>query len=274
MHFLTKPQAEIIQNNLAKNGTKIFFNSSVKSIDKNSVTIQGFGKIKADLVIVATGRTPNTEWLKDSGIALDKRGYIKVNKSLRTNLKSVYACGDVTGGYQFTHIAAYEAGYASSNAIFDWIRYSRKPPYDAVPWTIFTTPEVAHVGINIKNKKSEHTVTHLELSEIDKAKTDSKPDGGIWLISDKKGLVLGATIIADQASSLIGEASLAINKKLSVKDLFNTIHVYPGYGEIYSRSAGKWQESRVNKRLLTFLAISRLTCCRFLRMPGYKHELC
>jgi pyruvate/2-oxoglutarate dehydrogenase complex dihydrolipoamide dehydrogenase (E3) component len=256
LQFLTKHQAEIAQNSLLENEVEILFNSSVSSIDDNSVTINASHKVKTDLVIVATGRSPNTEWLKDSGIELDGRGYIKVNKSLKTNLKSVYACGDVTGGYQFTHVAAYEAGYASSNAIFDWTKYTRKPKYNVIPWTIFTTPEVAQVGISAKNKKPDHVVTHLDLSEIDKAKTDSKAKGGIWLISDKKGCLLGATIISEQASSLIGEATLAINKKLTVKDIFSTIHVYPGYGEIYSRSAGKWQRSRVNKRLLSIVGKS------------------
>lgn len=254
LQFLTKHQAEIAQSSLLENGVKILFKSSVSSIDDNSVTINDSKRIKADLVIVATGRSPNTEWLKDSGIELDGRGYVKVNKSLKTNLKSVYACGDVTGGYQFTHVAAYEASYASSNAIFDWTKYYRKPRYDAIPWTIFTTPEIAHVGISVKNKKPDHVITHLDLSEVDRAKTEGKQNGGIWLISDKKGTLLGATIIADQASSLIGEATLAVNKKLNVKDIFNTIHVYPSYGAIYSRAASKWQANRVSERLISLLS--------------------
>jgi pyruvate/2-oxoglutarate dehydrogenase complex dihydrolipoamide dehydrogenase (E3) component len=253
LSLLSSEQAEIVQTSMRLHGITIICNAKAGSITKDSVIVSPSTTIKADAVLAAIGRTPNTQWLGDSGIALDDQGYIVVNKALRTNLKSVYACGDVTGGYQFTHVAAYEAGFAGSNAALDWTRFYRKPRYDGIPWTIFTTPEVAHVGLAVGQIDKTHTVTHLDVSEVDRAKTDGQHNGGIWLIADRKGKLVGSTIITNQAASLIGEATLAITQKLSVKAVFETIHVYPSYGELYTRASAKWRQEAVNKKLLALL---------------------
>jgi pyruvate/2-oxoglutarate dehydrogenase complex dihydrolipoamide dehydrogenase (E3) component len=252
LSMLTDDQRQVMLETFKKLRVAIFTNSDVTEITKKEVILNGTS-ILADTVIMATGRTPNTAWLKDSPVSLDSRGYIKVNPALRTNVSSVYACGDVIGGFQFTHVAGYEAGYAGSNASLDWTFFTRKPRYNAIPWSIYTTPEVAHVGRLVKDAAKDDSVTHVELNKVDRAKTDGKTEGGIWLISSKKGRVLGVTIIGSEASSLIGQATLAVSKKLSVNDLFTMIDVYPSYGDIYGRVAGKWKQARTHQASLEVL---------------------
>lgn len=252
LSMLTDDQRQVILEKFEKLHITVRVSTDITEITKNDVKLDT-ASIPADIVIMAAGRTPNTEWLKDSPIKLDSRGYVEVNKALRTNISSVYSCGDVIGGFQFTHVAGYEAGYAGSNASLDFTFFTRKPKYTAIPWSIYTTPEIAHVGKTMKNIGNGDVVTHVELKEIDRAKTDGKTEGGIWLVSDKKGRILGVTIIGSEASSLIGQATLAVSKKLSVNDLFNMIDVYPSYGDVYGRVAGKWKQAQTNQTSLEIL---------------------
>jgi len=250
--MLNDDQRDIILEKMKTLNITVITKADITEITADAVKIDK-QNLPADTVIMAAGRTPNTAWLKDSGVALDARGYVKVGANLKTNISSVYSCGDVTGGFQFTHVAGYEAGYAGSNAALDWTFFTRKPKYNAIPWSIYATPEIAHVGTMVNDAGSSDVVTKVELEDIDRAKTDGTMCGGIWLVSNKRGKLLGATIIAGQASSLIGEATLAVQKGLSVNDLFSTIHVYPSYGDLYSRAAGKWRSSRTNPKTLELL---------------------
>mgnify|MGYP001081258231 CR=1 FL=1 len=252
LQMLTEEQREPVLNSMKESGIDIRTEVAIKEITNDAVKIKG-DSIAAEIVISAAGRTPNTHWLENSPVTLDKRGYVKVDSSLNTSISSIYACGDVTGGFQFTHVAGYEAGYAGSNAAIDWTFFKRKPAYNAIPWSIYSSPEISHVGVLANDAKKGHNITHVPLEEIDRAKTDGKTEGGIWLVSDKKGKVLGATIIASQASSLIGEATLAVQKGLSVNDIFGTIHAYPSYGDAYSKVAGKWKNDQTNPKVLKLL---------------------
>ncbi len=256
--LLSPEQAQIVAGALERSGVSVITNGAATKITDSHVAING-QTIKADCVLIAVGRQPNTEWLANSGLQLDEKGYLKVDRSLRTSISSIYACGDVTGGYQFTHVAAYEASFASSNTLIDWVGIRRKPAYNAIPWVLYTTPEVAHVGIELKRITPSHSTTYYQLSELDRSTTDGEPQGGMWLVVDKKGRLVGATIIATQAASLLGEATLAIRKGLTIKEVYGTIHAYPSYGELYSRTAGKYRLAHTNPVILKFLKrINRL----------------
>lgn len=252
LKMLSAEQSSIVAKAMKSSGVSIITKASIDRISAKNVSINS-NNVEADAVLFATGRTPNTKWLDGSNLKLDTKGYIKTDSSLRTSIPSVYACGDVIGGYQFTHVAAYEASFAGSNALFDWTRIRRKPKYTAIPWALFASPEVAQVGIAEKDISSSHTVTHFPISEIDRAIADGQSAGGIWLVSDKKGKLIGATIIAEQAASLIGEATLAINQGLSVAEVFGTIHAYPGYGDLYDRATAKYRITHTSSRLLKIL---------------------
>lgn len=252
LSMLSLEQSNVLELAMKQHKISLITNGSVTRITNSHVTIDSHD-IAADAVLIAVGRQPNTEWLTDSRLELDEKGYIKIDRSLRTSIPTVYACGDVIGGYQFTHVAAYEASFAGSNALLDWTWLRRKPTYEAIPWAIYTTPEIAHVGINQNDITPSHTITHFPIGDIDRALADGEKGGGIWLIADKKGTLVGATIIANQAASLLGEATLAIRKKLSVNEIYGTIHAYPSYGDLYNRAAGKYRLANTHRLVLDLL---------------------
>jgi len=255
--MLTKEQSSIVADSMQAAGVNIVYSANTTQITGSAVITETASYV-SEVVLVAIGRTPNTSWLRNTAVTLKENGTVAVDKTLRTAIKSVYACGDVTGGYQFTHVAAHEAGYAGSNAALDWLPIKRAPHYTAIPWSIYTSPEVAHVGKLVSEAMPDEEVTMVPLNDVDRAKTDGTTDGGIWLVTNKNGTVLGATIIANHASSLIGEATLAVTKKLSMNDIFATIHPYPSYGDMYDKIASKWKQTHTNQVSLgTLRAIVR-----------------
>lgn len=186
-------------------------------------------RIETDEILVAAGRTPNVEKLNPeaAGVEYDRKGIV-VNESLRTTAKNIWACGDVAGPYLFTHMAEYQAGVVVRNAL---LRLPAKVDYSVVPWTTFTDPEVAHVGLNEKEaekKGIKYKVFKKPFGEIDRAVTEEEGVGFIKIItSGWRGRIIGAQIIGPSAGELLPELTLAIRKKMTVKDISSTIHVYP-----------------------------------------------
>ena len=136
----------------------------------------GEAEVAADAILVAVGQRPNLEelGLEAAGVRADPRGGVVVNKRLLTSNKRIYACGDAIGGYQFTHMAAYEAGVVLHNALFAFPK--QQADYRSAPWAVFTDPEVAGVGLNeadarMKHGDSVHVYTH-RFRELDRALLD------------------------------------------------------------------------------------------------------
>jgi pyruvate/2-oxoglutarate dehydrogenase complex dihydrolipoamide dehydrogenase (E3) component len=189
------------------------------------------GEIRGDLLFIASGRKPNV-----SGLDLDKAGVvcsdrgISVDDQLRTNIKHIYAAGDVLGGHQFTHFAGWQAFQAVRNALLPGHR-SGFP--DEVPWVTFTDPEVAHAGLTeqqARAKFGERVKACLwEMSHTDRAICENDEDGFIKVVTQDDGTVLGATIVAGRAGETITEFILAIHHNWKVADLAGVIHPYPTY---------------------------------------------
>lgn len=186
---------------------------------------------RGDLLLVAAGRAPNVKGLQleNAGVHHTERG-IPVDGQLRTNVKHVYAAGDVLGGYQFTHYAGWQAFHAVRNALLPG---SSSGKTELVPWVTFTAPEVAHVGLTERQAVAEaggdimihrHPMTH-----VDRAVCENDTPGLIKLISRKDGTILGATIVASRAGEAIMELIVGITQGLKLKDLAGTIHPYPTY---------------------------------------------
>lgn len=226
----------------------------VIEIDGQQEVVQG------DKLLVSLGRKPNTEHLKleNVGLKQNKRGYLITNKKLQTNVKNIYACGDITGPFQFTHMAGYQAGIIIRNTIF---HLNAKVKYNAVPWVTYTKPEVAHVGLTEDMAKKEnkyHTHYVVDLNRIDRAKTDEDRIGFLKLIVDKKNRLIGATIVGEKAGEQIPVASLAIKNKMKINVFTDMIFSYPTESEIYrfaSLEAMKsnfkpWQKKFIQKFLL------------------------
>ena len=142
-------------------------------------------------------------------------------------MKNVYACGDVVGPFQFTHMAGYQAGIVVRNTIFP---FKSKVDYSTVPWTTYTKPEVAHVGYTEPWARSEGIYMEkviIDLAEIDRAKTENDEVGFLKLILGRKNRVIGATMIGEKAGEMIPLATMAIKNVLKATSLDSLIFYYP-----------------------------------------------
>ncbi|MBA2404998.1 MAG: dihydrolipoyl dehydrogenase [Bdellovibrionales bacterium] len=255
--------SKIISNIFVEEGIKILTSHKVISfIQENGlrkVICESEGKtiaIEYDLVLVAVGRKANTRGfgLEELGVKLRENGTIDVNEYMETNLPNIFACGDVTGPYQLTHMAAHQAWYCAVNSLFP-IKF--KVDYSTVPWCTYTDPEVATVGeteTTAKNKNIEYEVTEYNLSELDRAITENEKNGFVRVITQKgKDKILGATIVGTQASSMIVEYVAAMKNKKGLKSILSTIHVYPSFGEANKYAAGQWKKNHVNEKIYPIL---------------------
>ncbi len=211
-----------------------------------------------DALLVAVGRRPNTEGLglESLGIATDERGGVVVDEYLRTSVPTVYACGDVIGPYQFTHTASHEAWYASVNALFGPFKRF-KVDYSVIPWTTFTDPEVARVGLNEQEAERGGIaveVTRFSLEELDRALADGEGRGFVKVLTPPgKDRILGATIVGHHAGELLSEFVTAMKWGLGLKKIMSTIHVYPTLAEANKFAASTWRKGHAPEGLLTWV---------------------
>ena len=185
-------------------------------------------------IFVGTGRRPNVDGLglEEVGVEVGRAGIV-VDRSLRTAVRSIYACGDVTGRYLFTHSAGYEAVQALRGMFFP----GRGRAPELVPWCTFTDPQLAHAGLTVSEAQASHRKVEVWRSELihsDRARADGATAGEVMLITAGRRLV-GAHILAPSAGEMIHELALAISQKLKIDAVYNLVHIYP----TYSTSVGK-----------------------------------
>ena len=212
-------------------------------------------EVRAEEVLVAAGRAPSVAGLnlEGVGITLGENG-VKVNERLMTTAEDVYASGDVTGKLLFTHAAEYQSRTALSNALFP---IKRKIDYDAFPWTTFTDPEVARVGLTEEQAREKHekiNVFRSYFEDLDRALCDGETEGFVKMVTDKRGGILGGHIIGPDAGNYIGEVVLAMKKGISIGDLSQTVHVYPTLSESVKKAGDAYYRERLfterNKKIL------------------------
>ena len=251
--------SSFIQELFIKEGITLHLGTKPKEFLSDSTLLCESGeKIIFDHVLIATGRSPRTKGfgLEKLGIPLRANGTIETNEYLQTLYPNIFACGDVTGPYQFTHTASHQAWYCAVNGLF---RKFKKFKVDdrVIPWCTYTDPEIAQVGLNEKEAKSQHIpyeVTTYNLSELDRAITDGVDQGFIKVLTiPKKDTILGATIVGHHASTMISEFILAMKYNLGLNKILGTIHIYPSLGEANKYLAGNWKKNHKPKRLLNWM---------------------
>lgn len=197
--------------------------------------------IEASHLLVAAGRKQNVEGLslEAAGVQLDK-GRILSDSTLRTSNKSIYVCGDVAGSYQFTHMAEHHAGIVLRNILNPLPFKFATAQTRAVPWCTFTDPELARVGMSEAEAKSQnlpHRVYRFPFEDMDRARAESETEGFAKIVTDPKGVLLGAAIVGSHAGELIHEYVLAVAKGLKASELSSVIHIYPTLAQINRRVA-------------------------------------
>lgn len=202
---------------------------------------------EADKVLLAVGRNPNSEGLF-TGVSkplLDKKGFVNVNHFLETSLPGIYAIGDLIGGNLLAHKASHEGIIAAEN-----ISGARKEmDYQALPMAVYTDPEFSSVGLTEEEAKEKGIKTQIgvfSLQASGRALTLERQEGMIKIIANDKDKVIGAHVIAPQASEFISELSLAIGKGLKVQDISSSIHIHPSLSEAVMEAALKVKKKAIH----------------------------
>jgi pyruvate/2-oxoglutarate dehydrogenase complex dihydrolipoamide dehydrogenase (E3) component len=276
-HILIREDADmaaVVQDVLSREGVEFYLNSSIVEVsdlgEEKEVKIKtGQGStisLKAETILVALGRGANTNdlGLEKIGLEFTPRG-ITVDKRLRTNLKHVYAAGDVNGGFQFTHAAGYEGGIVISNAIF---RLPRKVDYTFLPWCTYTDPPLGSIGMNEKSAEADgikYNVWTEEFKDNDRSLAEGETVGKIKMLLDEKEKPIGVQILGPQAGDLIGEWAAILNGKVKLSTLAAAIHPYPTIAEINKKVAGtyfspKIFSEKVQKGLRFFFHLKGRAC--------------
>jgi pyruvate/2-oxoglutarate dehydrogenase complex dihydrolipoamide dehydrogenase (E3) component len=239
---------EVVRQRLVREGVDVREYVELNAVERagNGIAVRfteaGFGqRVAASDLLVAAGRRPNVDdlGLEAAGIEYSARG-ITVDARLRTTNRRVFAIGDVAGGLQFTHVAAYHAGIVIRNALF---RLPAKVDYRAVPWVTYTEPELAQVGLSepmAQSRGLEVRASCWPFAENDRAQAERETGGFIKAVTDQRGRILGATIVGERAGELIHAWGLAISQNLKIGAMAQYIAPYPTLGEVSKRVAGSY----------------------------------
>ncbi len=202
--------------------------------------VEGDRRIEGSQLLVAAGRRPRVQdmGLEAAGIAHSAEG-IQVDSRLRTSNRRIYALGDVTGGPQFTHLAAYHAGIVIRNALF---RLPARVDLSALPWVTYTDPELAHVGLGENEAAARGPIRILRwpVAENDRAQAEHMTRGLIKVVTTPNGRILGVDIAASGAGEMIHLWTLAISQRLKIGAVAGMIAPYPTIAEIGKRAAGNF----------------------------------
>ena len=232
----------VMASRFADEGIDIRFNAELERAwrDGDGVHVVASGdEVVTDALLVAVGRRPNVNGLDldSAGVRYDDGG-VQVDERLRTSQAHIYAAGDCAGGYQFTHYAGWQGFMAVRNA---FLPGSKKAVTERVPWTTFTDPEVAHVGLTksqARERFGDSVMTcDWPMAQVDRARSEGDTDGFLKIVHKRDGTLLGVTIVAARAGEMIHEWTIALDRGMKVGDLANTIHVYPTYSTASMQAA-------------------------------------
>lgn len=245
--------AALARSVLRAEGVEIFENAGISTVRRMQGEVEvAFTEngqqrsVTGSHILVAAGRIPNVEdlGLEAAGVRFGPRG-IDVDVRLRSSNRRIFAIGDVTGGPQFTHIAAYHAGIVVRNALF-WL--PAKVDYGALPWVTYLDPEIAHVGLTEAEARKKggavETVT-VGYDGNDRAQAERRTEGFIKLVLGRRGKVLGATIVGPHAGEAINLWGIVISRRLPLSAVAGMIAPYPTLSEISKRAAGNYYVPRL-----------------------------
>ena len=230
---------------------------------RKSIVVEHDGieeRIEFDQLLCAVGRVARLDGygLEELGIVTPEEASptIPTDAYLRTLYPNIFAAGDVAGPYQFTHVAAHQAWYASVNALFGGLR-KFKVDYRVIPSATFIDPEVARVGLNEREAAEQGVaceVTRYDLDDLDRAIADSAAHGFVKVLTvPGKDRILGVTIVGAHAADLLAEFVLAMKHGIGLNKILGTIHIYPTMAEANKYAAGAWKRRHAPERLLRWL---------------------
>lgn len=222
--------AKLLEGSLRSEGIQFRLENEIEKVGQGWAHLANGERIATDAVLVATGRIPNFEslGLPTIGVQTTDKGIV-VDKRCRTNVKNIFACGDVTGKYLFTHMAEHAAKVAVMNALLHW---PSSTDDDRLSWCTFTDPELAHTGLGeaeLQKRGEKFDVYRFPFRKLDRAVTDGESTGLVKVFANSRGRVLGASILGAHAGEMIAEYALAIKAKAGLSTISSTILPYPTF---------------------------------------------
>lgn len=239
-----------LSNAIEKEGVKLVLNGNTKEFtDEKTLQLEVNGKtenIEADYFFFATGRLPNVNGmdLEKAGIYYSTRGII-TNENLQTSAPNIYACGDVTTPFKFTHTASHQANICIDNILNP---NSKTNDLSVLPWGIFTDTEIGHVGLTEKEAQEKFGNNNIQIfkvdASIDRFITDRKTGGMLKVIFNQNDLVVGAEAVGAHAGEWIQLLTIAIKHKIPAADMADTIFAYPTYSEIVKKAFTRYLRTK------------------------------
>ncbi|HEU4403833.1 MAG TPA: FAD-dependent oxidoreductase [Polyangiaceae bacterium] len=253
---------EALRRALEGEGVECLLGAEVRRVANDAGAVRatiaaagGTTEVVADAILLAVGRRPNVEGLglEAAGVGYADRG-IAVDDRCRTSARHVFACGDVTGRYQFTHMSEHMAKVAVTNAV---LGLPSKVDARYVPRCTFTDPELAHVGASeadLVARGVRFDVYRFPYDKLDRAIADGETTGLVKVLATRPGgRILGASVLGAAAGELIGELAVAMRNGVTLRRLADTIHPYPTYGLGVRRAADQWYVRKRSKALVRVL---------------------
>ncbi len=235
---------------LKKSSISVITSARVKEIHDGSVTYSkgnATQNVKAEKVLLASGRLSSGEKLSLDKLGIrHKKGVIETDEKMRTNIENIYAIGDVNGKYMLAHTASEEGIVAVENIM----GLTKTMDYNSIPQCIYTSPEIASVGITEEQARSKGykvRVSKFPLMANGKALTEGYTDGFIKMIADEAyGQILGVHIMASHATEIISQCAIAMHNELTVYELANTIFPHPTQSEIIPEASRGFSHGAVH----------------------------
>lgn len=235
--------SEALAKNFKRKGIQIETNILVEGIEnlgeKVRVKLAGGKTIEADIALVSIGRSMNTEkiGLDKAGVIVQPNGMIPVNDKMETNIRGIYAVGDIASKWWLAHVASHQGLVAAQNAC----GIEAHMNYNAVPNVIFTNPEIATVGMSLDEaleKGYQATLGSFPFSALGKSQAALQTEGFAQIVKDRyTGQIYGAQVMGHDASTLIAEITVAIANELTVESVIHTIHAHPTIAEVWLEAA-------------------------------------
>jgi pyruvate/2-oxoglutarate dehydrogenase complex dihydrolipoamide dehydrogenase (E3) component len=263
-HLLGREDGDVsavLERGLAAEGVTIWNRSTLVAMEEGAGrrrarigTPDGAVVREVDQILVAAGRRPRVDGLglDAAGVECDERG-IRIDRTGRTTARSVWAIGDVTESYRFTHWAGHQARLVVRNALLPG---RSRDDRDTLPWATFTDPEVARLGCS-ETEAQRRGIAYdryvVPFEKIDRAVCDGSMGGFAKVLTWKgSGRILGASIVHPHAGELIGELVLAKKHGIALAKLASLIHVYPTLGDVNRAIADEYVTGRLIPRLRPF----------------------
>jgi pyruvate/2-oxoglutarate dehydrogenase complex dihydrolipoamide dehydrogenase (E3) component len=245
----------IVAQQLQRDGVELSLSSQLARVESHDgariLTLQQQGQtrsVTADAILIAAGRAPNVEQLglDEAKVNFDAKEGVIVSDRLQTSNGRVFAAGDISSRFKFTHAADAYARIAVQNALF----YGRaKASSLVIPWCTYTDPEIAHVGLSKKEARGQGIAMQTfvqQFRHVDRAILDGEANGFAKIhVRAGTDQIVGATIVSRQACEMISEVTLAMVGKLGLKTLAQTIHPYPTHGEALKKIGDAYNRGRL-----------------------------